>query len=133
MRGLMLTSAFILVSGIAASQPAAPPPPPAKNVRSCFFVNEFDNWRAQDANTIYIRTRANRYYRLDMSNSCPALLWPDAHLIMNVRGPDTICSAIDWDLKVSNGIHDIPMPCIVKTMTPLTDAEAAAIPKKFKP
>jgi hypothetical protein len=36
-------------------------------------------------------------------------------------------------LKVSQGFHDIAMPCIVKTMTPLTDEQAAAIPKKFKP
>ena len=136
MRGLLLVSAFILagLTGIAVSQPAvSPAPPPDKKPNSCFFVTEFDSWRAQDANTMYIRTRSNRYYRLDMSNSCPSLLWPDAHLIMNIHGPDTICSAIDWDLKVGNGIHDIPTPCIVKTMTPLTDAEAAAIPKKFKP
>jgi Family of unknown function (DUF6491) len=134
MRGLVLVSALALASltGIAASQPAASPPP-AQNQRSCFYVNEFDSWRAQDANTVYIRTNTNRYYRLDMSNACPALLWPEAHLIMNVRGPDTICSAIDWDLKVSQGFHDIPTPCIVKTMTPLTPDEAAAIPKKFKP
>lgn len=134
MRGLALASAFVLagLTGIAASQPAAPPPA-APNARSCFYVNEFDSWRAQDANTVFIRTNTNRFYRLDMSASCPALLWPDSHLIMNVRGPDTICSAIDWDLKVSQGFHDIAMPCIVKTMTPLTDEQAAAIPKKFKP
>jgi len=82
---------------------------------------------------MYIRVNMNKYYRLDMSGSCPALLWPDAHLIMNVRGPDTICSPLDWDLKVSTGLHGIPMPCIVKTMTPLTPDQAAAIPKKFKP
>lgn len=139
MRGLALASALVLagLTGIAASQPAAPPPaassPAAPNTRSCFFANDFDNWRAQDANTMFIRTHSNRYYRLDLSASCPALLWPDAHLIMNIRGPNTICSAIDWDLKVANGIHDIPMPCIVKTMTLLTPDEAAAIPKKFKP
>jgi len=132
MRGLVLSSVFVLATGIAAAQPATPPPP-AQKARSCFFVNEFQNWRAQDDHTMFIRTNTNHYYRLDMSGSCPALLWPDAHLIMNVRGPDTICSAIDWDLKVSQGFHDIPVPCIVKTMTPLTDAEAAAIPKKFKP
>ena len=136
MRGLALASAFVFagLTGIAVSQPAETPAAAPPNARSCFYVNEFDSWRAPDANTIYIRTNTNRYYRLDMSNSCPALLWPDTHLIMNVRGPNTICSAIDWDLKVGQGgFHDIPVPCIVKTMTPLTPEEAAAIPKKFKP
>jgi len=134
MRGLALASAFVLagLTGIAVSQPAASPPP-TQNTRSCFYVNEFDSWKAPDANTIFIRTNINRYYRLDMSGSCPALLWPNTHLIMNVRGPNTICSAVDWDLKVSQGFHDIPVPCIVKLMTPMTPDEVAAIPKKFKP
>ena len=134
MRGLALASAFVFagLTGIAASQPTASPPA-APNIRSCFFANEFDNWRAPDANTMYIRTNTNRYYRLDMSGSCPALLWPNAHLIMNIRGPNTICSALDWDLKVSTGFPGIPTPCIVKTMTALTPDQAAAIPKKFKP
>ncbi|HTW36628.1 MAG TPA: DUF6491 family protein [Rhizomicrobium sp.] len=135
MRGLVIASALVLacLTGMAASQPAAAPPPASQAGRSCFFVTQFDNWRAQDPNTMYIRVNMNKYYRLDMSGSCPALLWPDAHLIMNVRGPDTICSPLDWDLKVSTGLHGIPMPCIVKTMTPLTPDQAAAIPKKFKP
>lgn len=134
MRGFAIISASLLLAGtVASAQPVAPTPAPAKPARSCFFVSEFDNWRASDPNTIYVRTHSNRYYRLDTSGACPALLWPDAHLIMNVRGPDTICTALDWDLKVSNGFHDIPIPCIIKTMTPLTDEQAAAIPKKFKP
>ena len=135
MRGLVLASATALaglIGAMALAQPADQAPPP-KPVRSCFYVTDFDSWRAQDASTMFVRTKSNRYYRLDMSNTCPALLWPDAHLIMNIRGPDTICSALDWDLKVGNGFHDIPTPCIVKTMTPLTDEQAAAIPKKFKP
>jgi hypothetical protein len=55
---------------------------------------------------------------------------------MNVHGPDTICSAIDWDLKVSTSTDlrgGMAVPCIVKTMTELSPDEAAAIPKKFKP
>jgi hypothetical protein len=44
-----------------------------------------------------------------------------------------VCSALDWDLKVSQGEDSIPQGCIVKTMTALTSEEAAAILKKFKP
>jgi Family of unknown function (DUF6491) len=137
MRGFALISAGLLLglAGAAASaQPAdQTPAPPAQTVRSCFFVNEFDSWRAPDANTIFIRTNVSRYFRLDLAQACPSLLWPDTHLIMNVRGPNTICSAVDWDLKVSSGIHGIPVGCIVKTMSPMTADEVAAIPKKFKP
>ena len=134
MRFLALASAAILASAIGASaQPDQSEQAKPSAGRSCFFVTQFDNWKAQDANTMYVRVNMNRYFRLEMSGSCPALTWPDAHLIMNIRGSNTICSPLDWDLKVSTGIHDIPTPCIVKSMTPLTADEAAAIPKKFKP
>jgi hypothetical protein len=137
MRGFAIISAGLLLSLAAVTVSAQPadqtPAPSAQPARSCFYVNEFDGWRAPDAKTIYIRTSVSRFYRLDMAQACPSLLWPDTHLIMNVRGPSTICSAVDWDLKVSSGINGIPVGCIVKTMTPLTAEEAAAIPKKFKP
>jgi hypothetical protein len=96
-------------------------------------VNGFENWKAPDAKTIYIRVNLHQYYRLDLAASCPALLWPDSHLITTWRGSDTVCSALDWDLKVSQGFHSIPEACIVEAMTALTAEEAAAIPKKFKP
>jgi hypothetical protein len=120
--------AFLVASGAAfAQQPDATPK------RSCFLVTQFDNWKAADNKTVYVRANMTHYYRLDMAQECPALRWPDSHLIMNVRGPDTICSALDWDLKVSDGPHGIAMPCIVKTMTELAPADAQALPPKFKP
>jgi hypothetical protein len=99
--------------------------------QSCFFINQFRTWKAPDARTIYIRVNPNRFYRLDLAGRCEALLWPDGHLVTDTRGSDTVCSALDWNLKVSQvGIAE---PCIVKKMTELTPAEAEAIPKKFKP
>ncbi|HUO91277.1 MAG TPA: DUF6491 family protein [Rhizomicrobium sp.] len=135
MRFLAFASAAIVAStiGALAQQPEPAQQPGQSKPPKCFFVTQFDNWKAPDANTMYIRVNMNKYYRLEMSNSCPALTWPDAHLIMHIRGANTICSPLDWDLKVSQGIHDIPMPCIVKSMTPLSADEVAAIPKKFKP
>jgi hypothetical protein len=45
-----------------------------------------------------------------------------------------VCGAADWDLKVSRDVPgSLPSHCIVKTMTPLSQAEADAIPKAFKP
>jgi hypothetical protein len=139
MRALILASAAALAGSIATlalaqpAEPTAPAPSARTGAPSCFFANQFDNWRAQDASTIFVRINTNRFYKLEMSGTCPALLWPNAHLIMDIRGSNTICTPLDWQLKVSSGIHDIPMPCIVKTMTPLTPEQAAAIPPKFKP
>ncbi|MEI9996714.1 MAG: DUF6491 family protein [Rhizomicrobium sp.] len=116
---------------LLAAAPAAADP--AARHSQCFFVNGFENWKAPDARTIYIRVNLHRYYRLDLANSCSALLMPDSHLITKWRGSSSVCSALDWDLKVSQGFPGAATPCIVKTMTELTAEEAAAIPKKFKP
>lgn len=130
----MRRTAFILAAaalfvGCATAQADDMSHAPGK----CFFVSQFENWKASDAKTIFIRVGVNSYYRLDLASTCPELTWPDVHLVMNVNGPDTICSAVDWDLKVKQNPNGIAMPCIVKTMTPLTPEQANAIPKKFKP
>lgn len=106
--------------------------PPARNV--CFPINEMQGWKAPDSKTIFIRVNLNQYYRLDLSAACPMLTMPDSHLITKVRGSNLICTAVDWDLSVSQPPPGaIPEPCIVKQMTLLTPQEAAAIPPKFKP
>ncbi len=106
---------------------------PSFRHQSCFYISQFENWKAPDSKTIYIRAGLTRYYRLDMSYQCGSLTWPGAFLITKFRGSNSVCTALDWDIEVVDGPHGIPVPCIVKTMTELTPAEAAAIPRKFKP
>ncbi len=121
----------VLMASVAVpafAQPASSPQ------NQCFRIEEFESWRAPDARTIYIRVLQDKFYRLDLAGTCPALKLPDAHLITHTRGPDSVCGPIDWDLKVSEGSSfQFSEPCIVKTMTRLTPAEVAAIPKGFKP
>ena len=122
------------VSALAAPQQTSTAT--TKGDRSqCFFINEFQQWRDVDDKTIYIRVNLNDYYRLDMSSSCPELTYPSSHLITKTAGPQTVCTALDWDLRVADGLGpgSIATPCIVKTMTKLTPAEAAAIPKQYRP
>jgi len=128
-----LAAAAALAGGLSlfATVSAQPPAPAPRN--TCFYPTQFENWKAPDPRTIFIRVNLNRYFRLDLSGECATLTWPDSHLITHVRGSDTICSAVDWDLKVSQGVDGIPEPCIVKTMTELSPAQVAAIPAKFKP
>jgi hypothetical protein len=124
-RALMLMPLLLVIPLAPAS---------ADSAKSCFPIREFDGWRAQDAKTIFIRVSQTRYYRLDLGAACPLVMDKGAHLITSSRGTSFMCGADDWDLKVSRDtIGSIPSPCIVKTMTPLTQAEADAIPKEFKP
>lgn len=105
----------------------------------CFWMRDFENWKAPDANTIYIRVGVDRYYRLDLAAPCQSLKMINAHLITKVRGSGQACSGIDWDLAVSDssgpigGHMGFKQACIVKTQTPLSPADVAQIPKKFKP
>src|ERR1700761_3394448 len=126
--------ALSLVFGLATATPASAVSTPPIDGGRCFFTQSFQNWKAPDDKTIIIRVNLNQYYRLDLANSCTQLKWPSSHLITRWRGSNSVCSALDWDLKVSQGdTRGFATPCIVKTMTPLTAVQAAAIPKHFRP
>ncbi len=105
----------------------------AKAANQCFFTSQFENWRAPDARTINIRVRGNQYYRLGLGSECRALLDPGAYLVTTFRGSNTVCSPLDWELKVSSGIGSPPFPCFVRTMTRLTPDEAKALTSKQRP
>ena len=97
-------------------------------------ITQFRGWKAPDQRTIYIRVGFDRVYRLDLANTCSLLSFPNVHLITKTRGPDLVCSAVDWDLSVSElPPGNIPEPCIVRKMTLLSAEETAAIPPKFRP
>lgn len=127
--------AFAVAASLSAVATATLAGPAAKGkpAATCFRSSEFQNWKAADAKTIYIRVGMHRYYRLDLAAPCYSIRTPGAFLVTKIRGSNTICSAIDWDLHVATSWHDIPQACIVKKMTELTPAEAAALPKKIKP
>ncbi|GIL39621.1 DUF6491 family protein [Roseiterribacter gracilis] len=104
-----------------------------KPAPACFSVSDFKSWRSPDAKTMYIRANVRNFYRLDLVGACSTLNWPGTYLITTFRGPTSICSHLDWDIKVAESGSNIAVPCMVEKMTPLTPAEAAAIPDKFKP
>jgi hypothetical protein len=132
--GRVLTAAGSIAFLVAAIGAASAQNTPAPYANRCFYTSDFDTWRAPDDKTIFIRVHPDRYFRLDLSKSCPVLMWPGAHLITEWRSTNWICNAIDWNLRVSqvpNG--GITMACIVQAMTPMTPDEVKAIPPKFKP
>jgi hypothetical protein len=122
-----LAAASMLGLATADARPAAHP------AQQCFFSQDWNGWKATpDSKSIYIRVGVSKIYRLDLSSACPELQMPDVHLVTKLRGTSMICSALDLDLSVSDG-HGFKTPCIVSNITPLSAAEAAALPKKLKP
>ncbi len=134
MRKRFLTSTLIGLAavsmlGLAAADSQSAPQP----AQQCFFSQDWNGWKATpDSKSIYIRVGVNKLYRLDLSVACPELRMPDVHLVTKLRGGSMICSALDLDLSVSDS-HGFKTPCIVSNITPLSDAEAAALPNNLRP
>ena len=113
---------------IALFMLAGAPGANAQSLKHCFNSNQFDGWwRADGDKTLYIRAGATRYYRLDLVQQCGLTDFPDMHLIFQVHGSDTICSRLDFDLHVSEGLGDIPRPCFVKQITEVPPGAVASL------
>lgn len=125
--GMAAAAAFTLAAAnVAQAQPASSAP-------QCFFPNEWNGWKAtSDSKAIYIRVGVSKIYRLDFANACTDLQQPDAHLITKVRGSGAYCTALDFDISVSEP-HGIATPCIASKLTQLTPEEAAALPRNLRP
>jgi hypothetical protein len=121
----------IVAGALAAASILGMAAPALAQGQSCFFVTQWHGWKAADDHTVYINVDPHRTYRLDMSGACPALLDSTSVLITNNHS-SSICSAIDWDLRISQG-HSIVTGCIVDKMSQLTPDQAASLPKNLRP
>jgi hypothetical protein len=127
--GLLTVMASALIGGHAI---AATDSSHKKDDTPCFYITQWQGWKAPDANTLYLGVNLHDVYKVELSAGSPQLLWPDATLISQVRGPTTICRAIDLQLSVTDQ-PGFRVPLIAKKLTKLTPAEVAAIPKKYLP
>ena len=100
----------------------------------CFSMAEMGNWRSSpDSKAIYFRANVNRYYKLELARECSTLKSINPHLVLTNRTGGMICSALDLDVKVSQSPGGIVEPCIAKSLSELTPAQIAALPKDAKP
>ena len=130
-RAGLLTTVLLAAAAPALADPAAKDAAP-RAARSCFSLSDWDGWSAPDRNTLYMKVRHRDVYRVDLSHGTSQLTSPGVHLVSIQRGVNTICSPIDLDLRVSDGMG-FAMPIMAKTITKLTPEEIAAIPKKQRP
>ncbi len=118
--------------GCANTASAQPHHDSAGGNNNCFRLSMLSNTRPDGDRRIYARVGVNDFYRIDLASRCTSLPYEGNHLVLTpTPGSDLICRPIDLDLKVSEG--GVSEPCFIKSITRLTPAEAAAIPKKAKP
>jgi len=126
-----LMAAGIVLAGAASA--AAQPGDGGAASHPCFFITQWQGWSAPAPDEILIRVNNRDIYRVDLSAGSSMLQAPGVHLVNRVQGgSDSVCSAIDLQLDVSDG-HGFREPLIARTLTRLTPDEIAAIPPKFKP
>jgi hypothetical protein len=120
-----------LIAFTASGAFAAPDPAPGHQ-QSCFFINEWQGWKSPNPHVLYLRVNMHDVYRVDLGAGSSQLQWPDMHLVSISRGGDSVCSALDLDLSVSDG-HGMREHLFATGLTKLTPEEIAAIPKKDLP
>jgi hypothetical protein len=121
-----ITAGALAVAVLAMAAPAF------AQGQSCFFTTQWNGWKAADDHTVYLNVSGgHRIFRLDMAGSCPALLDSTSTLITD-NHTDTICTALDWNLRVRQ-TGGFATACIVAKMTQLTPEQAAALPKNLRP
>ena len=124
-RGALAASAlgFAALAAPAASASNAP----------CFFINQWQGWKADGPNVLYLRVNMRDIYRADLSAGADQLGWAGSyHLVSKVQGSTSICGPLDLQLAVSDG-HGYYQPLIVRSLVKLTPEEAAALPPKDRP
>ena len=90
--------ALLLAAALAAPVPASAPADTGR-ARSCILVGSDTQYYPADDHTIAIRS-GRRWYKLIVSPSA-RLTYPQSFLINDIRGTSTLCSALDFDLSVS--------------------------------
>ena len=112
----------------AASAIAMALPAQARDDAPCFLTRDMRNHTVGDDHTLYFDVGGRSVYRAVMSNACLAGAVSSDTIILRDRvGMGRICHKLDLDVGVRGA------RCIVQSLTKLTPAEVAALPKGMKP
>ena len=116
------------VGALGATLPVAEAQPVASHASACFQTTQIENTRMVNSRTLYIRTSARTFYRMDFAGDCDSQ--SNGPLIVHpVDNSGQICSAIGVDISV----RETGQRCIPTDLTRLSPDEVAAIPKKDLP
>jgi hypothetical protein len=129
------TFALICAAQASLAQTAAAPKPHADkhpDSTSCFFINQWEGWKAPNDHTLYLAVNFHEVYQVDLAGNSSLLQDPDARLVNVTHGPDSVCSPLDLQLAVATfgGMRE---PLIATHLSKLTKEQVAEIPKKYRP
>lgn len=119
--------AAVSVPGVDTAATAAT----AATAGACFRRSDVRNHTVGGPNTLYLDVAGRAVYRVEMSNAClTSAVSSDPLILQNHSGGQTVCKPLDLDITVSAAG---PSRCIVSSISKLSPAEVAALPKKMRP
>jgi hypothetical protein len=131
LRSTLVSGALALAAVGFAALPAATAN--ASESHPCFFISQWEGWKADGPNVLYLKVNMHDIYRVDLSAGSQELTWPGSyHLVSRVEGSSSICTALDLQLAVSDG-HGFYQPLIARSIVKLTPDEIAHLPRKVLP
>lgn len=115
----------------ATSVPGVDTATTAASTNTCFSRRDVRNHTVGGPKTLYLDVAGRDVYRIEMSNSCLASAVSSDPLIFNNQtASQSVCKPLDLDITVSAAG---PSRCIVSSISKLSPAEVAALPKKMRP
>ena len=121
--------ALLALTATAAGAADEPAKPAAQN--QCFWARNATSFAAPDNRTVYVEVNSRDIYKFDLMIPCPDVNW-NQRIALVSRSGSNICNALDAEI-VSHATGIGPQRCPVKTLTKLTPAEIAALPRHAKP
>ena len=130
-------------AALAGCAPPAPRPilaeanPPGTPLASgeCFRSRDIRGHSfGPDDRSIFLSVDSRKYYRLTTRGSCTAsAISSDPIVTRTPPGSELICKPIDIDIAVAQAGRGPAIPCIVESITRLSEQEVAALPPKLRP
>jgi hypothetical protein len=127
-----LTQNLAVVAAVLLTAAGAVAAPARETRTPCFFITQWQGWKSPSPKVLYLGVNMHDVYQVDLAADAFMLRDSSVHLISQVRGSDSICSALDLSLTVAD-TSGMRQPLFPVKLTKLTAEEVAAIPKKFRP
>jgi hypothetical protein len=117
-----------ILAGAGAAMIALPAAAQPDTPHDCFLVRDLRNHTVGDDHTLYFDVGGRSVYRAEMSNNCFAAVSSSDPIVLRDKvGTGRICKPLELDVAAQG------TRCIVSSLTRLTPAEVAALPRRVKP
>jgi hypothetical protein len=123
--GLAAASALAMTIPTAEAEPAAGP---YRDGGSCFYLSQIQATHLANPRTLYFRTAATTFYRMDFAADCNDMS-TEPLIIHPTDNGGQICGAISVDISV----RETHQRCMPTSMRRMTAEEVAATPKRDLP